>query len=226
VNRRPRNELLDLDAGTPAEIAAAFRDLRWFNRWFGGLATTRELIATVVRKTGLAELTILDVASGDGFILERLRQEFESCGVGLRITLLDRAGSHLTNHRAGYNVVADALHLPFEDSSFDLVSSSLFVHHLSPRDVVSFADEALRVSRTAVLVHDLIRNPLHLALAYAGAPLYGSRITRNDAPASVWQAYTVDEMRNFFRQAHAAAVETEKHFLYRMGVIAWKRQLP
>ena len=92
----------------------------------------------------------------------------------------------------------DALSAPFADSSFDLVSCSLFVHHLSPEVVVEFAREALRVCRLAVLVNDLVRHPLHLALAYAGAPLYRSRITRNDAPASVKQAYTVEEMSELF----------------------------
>jgi hypothetical protein len=90
--------------------------------------------------------------------------------------------------------------------------------------VAVFAKEALRVCRSAVLVHDLIRNPLHLALAYAGLPLYRSRLTRNDAPASVWQAYTVDEMRTFFERAGAADVRVNTHYLYRMGVIAWKQK--
>jgi ubiquinone/menaquinone biosynthesis C-methylase UbiE len=122
----------------------------------------------------------------------------------------------------GYALVADALALPFPDSTFDLVSCSLFVHHLSPDQVTQFARESLRVCHHAVLINDLIRHPLHLALVYAGMPLYRSRITRHDAPASVRQAYTVEEMREFFQQAGAASVEIQRHYLYRMGVIAWK----
>jgi ubiquinone/menaquinone biosynthesis C-methylase UbiE len=112
--------------------------------------------------------------------------------------------------------------MPFSDSVFDLVSCSLFLHHLSPEEAVQFARESLRVCRVAVLVNDLVRHPLHLALAYAGVPIYRSRITRNDAPASVKQAYTIDEMTEFFRTGGAAQVEAHRHFLFRMGVIAWK----
>jgi hypothetical protein len=61
-----------------------------------------------------------------------------------------------------------------------------------------------------------------LALAYAGFPLYQSRITRNDAPASVRQAYTVDEMRAMLRETGARSIEINTCFLYRMGVIVWK----
>ena len=122
----------------------------------------------------------------------------------------------------GSALVADALNLPFSDSAFDLVSCSLFIHHLSPEHVITFAKEALCVCRHAVLVNDLIRHPFHLALVYAGMPLYRSGITRHDAPASVRQAYTVEEMREFFQQGGAASVEARRHYLYRMGVIAWK----
>ena len=237
MRRRPSVELLDTDSGTPADVAASIRDLQWFNRWFGGVRTSRILVETVSAKTKQCDFSMLEVASGDGYLPEFLRRQLTD--IRLRITLLDRAASHLpkashlpnASHlpKNGSNeisrIAADALHLPFSDAAFDLVSCSLFVHHLSPEQVIAFGAEALRVCRTAVLAHDLVRNPLHLAMAYAGTPLYRSRITRNDAPASVRQAYTVAEMRNLFQQAGAAKVELQRHYLFRMGVIAWKRNL-
>jgi ubiquinone/menaquinone biosynthesis C-methylase UbiE len=223
VERRPTHELLDTDSGSPAEVAASMLDLRWFNRWFGGIATSREMIAAVARKTGKDQFSVLEVAAGDGFVPRTLVENFESSGIHLDITLLDRAASHLPKNGAGSKIAGDALSLPFRDSAFDLVSSSLFVHHLSPDEAVQFAREALRVCRIAVLVNDLVRHPLHLAIAYTGVPLYRSRITRNDAPASVRQAYTVEEMRDFLRQAGAGQIEIDRHFLFRMGAIAWKQ---
>jgi hypothetical protein len=222
MKRRPTIELLDTDSGTPEEVTETLLDLRWFNRWFGGLATSRSLIESISRETGRRNFSVLEVASGEGFIPQALRTEFEGTGIRLNVTLLDRIVSHFPRNGSMPKLVGDAFRLPFASSSFDLVSSSLFVHHLAPQEVVAFAIESLRVCRVAVLVHDLIRHPLHLALAYAGVPLYRSRITRNDAPASVWQAYTVEEMRSFFQGAPAARVEIERHFLFRMGVIAWK----
>jgi ubiquinone/menaquinone biosynthesis C-methylase UbiE len=141
--------------------------------------------------------------------------------VELQVTLLDRATSHLRNGNRG--VAGDALSLPFQDGSFDLLSCNLFAHHLSPQELVAFTDEALRVCRVAVLINDLVRHPLHMALVYAGLPLYRSRLTRHDAPASVRQAYTVEEMRGLMAQPSAARVEIHRHYLFRMGVIAWKR---
>jgi hypothetical protein len=93
---------------------------------------------------------------------------------------------------------------------------------LSPTQVVAFVDECLRVCRVGVVINDLIRHSLHIALVYAGFPLYRSRITRNDAPASVLQAYTIPEMRELLSQTKAARVEVSRRYLFRMGVLAWK----
>jgi len=245
VQRRPTPELLDTDSGTPAEVAESIADLRLINRWFGGVATTRSLIQSVARKTGKSEFSLLEVAAGDGFLAQEVSASLQPHGIRLHVTLLDRAQSHLPNKELSSRakpddslskssgavegpafpsraIVADALNLPFPDSTFDLISCSLFAHHLSPEQVTKFARESLRVCHRAVLVNDLIRHPLHLALVYAGMPLYRSRLTWHDAPASVLQAHTVEEMQSFMQQAGAARVEIQRHYLYRMGVIAWK----
>jgi hypothetical protein len=73
-----------------------------------------------------------------------------------------------------------------------------------------------------VLINDLIRHPLHLAMVYAGFVFYRSRLTRHDAPASVRRSYTTGEMRDLLASTPAARVELSRHYLFRMGVIAWK----
>jgi Methyltransferase domain len=222
VKRRPTPELLDLDCGTAEEVRKSLCDLDSLNRHLGGIKTTRELIRTVARASHKSELSLLEVAAGTGFVPAHAADDLRREEISLQVTLLDRAPRHLPHDRTVPKVVADALTLPFADCVFDLVSSSLFLHHLSPQEVVRFAREALRVSAIAVLINDLVRHPWHLALAYAGVPLYRSRLTRHDAPGSVKQAYTVGEMRALLLAGGAAKVETQTHYLFRMGLIAWK----
>ncbi len=213
-------ELLDTDAGTPAEIRGSLRDLRFFNARFGGVRTTSYLVGEVARQAGARSLSLLEVAAGSGYVAGRTRSRLRRRGIELNPVLLDRSPAHLNG--SGSAVAADALALPFADASFDLVGSNLFVHHLEPEEVIRFVREALRVCRRAVLINDLIRHPLHLFLVYAGMPLYRSRITRHDAPASVRRAYTVEEMQDMLARAGAARLEFSRHYLFRMGVILWK----
>ena len=147
-------------------------------------------------------------------------------GISLAITDLDRMASHLRPGHRG--VVADALALPFRNDSFDLVSCSLFAHHLDPSQLACFVDEGLRVSRSAVLINDLVRHPLHLALVYAGFPLMKSYVSRLDGVASVRRAYTPKEMRGILahNSGDAGKVDISTHYLFRMGVIVWKPRPP
>ncbi|HEX6907649.1 MAG TPA: methyltransferase domain-containing protein [Terriglobales bacterium] len=213
-------ELLDTDAGTPAEIRASLRDLRFINTCFGGVRTTTWLVEQATRQTGKPSLSLLEVAAGSGYVPERTRAVLLRRGIELRPTLLDRSPAHLNSSQPA--IVGDALALPFGDASFDLVSCSLFAHHLEPEELLRFVREGLRVCRLALLINDLIRHPLHLLLVYAGFPLYRSRLTRHDAVASVRRAYTVDEMRALLAGAGAAHLQFSRHYLFRMGVLVWK----
>jgi ubiquinone/menaquinone biosynthesis C-methylase UbiE len=225
MKRVTAEELLDTDSGTPIEIARALVDLRNINHWFGGVGTMQSMVKRVLREKNASSLSVLEVASGAGHGLDRVEQRMQAQGVRLETTLLDRAPSHMVNGHpmnGRRRVAADVFALPFADNSFDVVSCCLFGHHLDPQEMVRFVNESLRVCRRALLINDLIRHPLHLAMVYAGLPLFRSRITHHDAPASVRQAYTVTEMRHMLHQTNAARVEIERYFLFRMGAIAWK----
>ncbi len=213
-------EWLDTDSGTPAEISASLADLRRVNRWFGGVSTTLWMLRRVADELDASSISLLEVAAGSGYVPETCGQSLERRELRVSVTLLDRAASHLRNGARA--VAGDALALPFPDASFDVVSCNLFAHHLGPEQLVQFVSEALRVCRKAVLINDLVRHPLHLMLVYAGFPLYRSRLTRHDAPASVRQAYTPEEVRALLQQTKTARVEIHRRYLFRMGVIAWK----
>jgi SAM-dependent methyltransferase len=215
-------EILDSDACPPVEVEASLRDLCRINRWFGGVATTRKMIERVASATGKTSFSVLEVAAGFGEVSKTAGKELERKAITLEVTDLDRVPTHLL--RGNRAVVADALALPFQNCSFDLVSCSLFAHHLEPDELSRFADEALRVSRCAVLINDLVRHPLHVALVYAGFPLMRSYVSRFDGLASVRRAYVPQEMRQILGGGTKTVrnVEISRHFLFRMGVIMWK----
>ncbi len=220
MKRVPTTELLDTDAGPSHEVRASLSDLWFINRAFGGVQTSRSLIQRVARERSLHRISLLEVASGSGEVPKAVARNVTADGIDLQVTFFDRVRSHLNG--ASRAVVGDALALPFETGSFDVVSSNLFAHHLMPEAVRHYVTEALRVCRTAVIINDLIRSPLHLALVYAGLPLFRSRITWHDAPASVRQAYTPQEIRDLLASTPAARVDLSRHYLFRIGVIAWK----
>ncbi len=217
-------ELMDNDAATPAEVQQTLADLRRINRWFGGIRTTRHMLEKVIaRSPAHGAFTVLDVGAGSGDVsLSAARQLRPRARI--EVTLMDRMTAHLPRNGTA-EVAGDALSLPFLDGSFDLVTCSLLVHHFEREQIVRFINQAVRVARIAVLLNDLRREPIHLALMYAGYPLFG-RLTMHDGLASVRRAYTPRELAAIVRDSNAASVEIENHYLYRMGIIVWKSLQP
>ena len=226
MQRITTQELLDSNDCPPLDAAASLRDLSRINRWFGGVTTTRKLIERVAQVTGKKHFSVLEVAAGFGEVPKLAAQQLSRQGITIEVTLLDLVPSHLLPGTRA--IVADALALPFADASFDLISSSLFAHHLEPPELSRFAAEALRVSRVAVLINDLIRHPLHLALVYAGFPLMRSYVSRFDGVASVRRAYVPEEMKEIIASASQNGSELQleiaRHYLFRIGVIVWNPQ--
>lgn len=221
MQRRVVPELLDDDLGTATEVADSLRDLRHINQWFGGTRTTISLLRCVAERSGERQLSLLEVGAGSGDVPLSAAKTLRQSGIDVRVTLLDRRWTHLPVN-GQFAIAADAMQLPFGDDTFDVVSSSLFAHHFDPDALRALCIESLRVCRRAVIINDLTRSRLHLWLVYLGLPLFRSRITWHDAPASVRAAYTTKEMEAMLSDLNASGVGLSRHFLYRMGIIIWK----
>jgi 2-polyprenyl-3-methyl-5-hydroxy-6-metoxy-1,4-benzoquinol methylase len=225
-------EILDSDACSPREAQAVLTVLGRINRWFGGIATTEKLVDCVARAGGVKRLSLLEVAAGSGELTEIVRRRLALRDILLDVTLLDMAHSHLCGDdsdksRPGKNqrVAADALNVPFKDDAFDVVSCNLFAHHLDPQQLHRFVREALRVSRRAVLINDLVRGRLHLAAAFAGFPIMWNRVAWLDGLTSVRRAYVPEEIETiltFDGLELPVRLEIFRHYFCRMGIIVWK----
>jgi ubiquinone/menaquinone biosynthesis C-methylase UbiE len=216
-------EILDSDDCSPADVEATLQDLGRVNRWFGGVTTSRKMVERIARVSGAKHFSLLEVAAGSGEVPKVVQRMLARCGITLDVTLLDRQRSHLP--RANHSVAGDALALPFDDGAFDLISCNLFAHHLPPQQLEQFVREGLRVSRRAVLINDLVRHPLHLALAFAGYPIMRSRVAWLDGLTSVRRAYVPEEIRSMLASAVSPTevrIDISRHYLFRMGVIVWK----
>ena len=85
--------------------------------------------------------------------------------------------------------------LDFADHAFDVVHSSLLLHHLEPVELTAMLREMGRVARAGVIVNDLDRRRLWWLTAKAlGTLATRNEYTRNDAPLSVARAYRPDEL--------------------------------
>jgi SAM-dependent methyltransferase len=100
--------------------------------------------------------------------------------------------------------------LPFADGAFDVVHSSMLVHHLDPEAARAALTEMGRVARLGIVVNDLVRGRWSWIGAWLMSHLLtANRFTRHDAPMSVRRAYTVAEMTALVA---AAGFRVERRF--------------
>lgn len=212
--RTPAEELLDAHDAPREEMERSLRDLRWINRYCGGIRIYRSLVKP------FAPRSIVDLGTGTSDLLESVPH------VPLRIGL-DFKIDHLLYLRHGspvHRVVGDAFHLPFRDGAVDLVTSAHFFHHFSPEENEKILGQSLRIARRGVAVNDTRRHyaPLLFVLLLGALRFFG-RITRIDAPASVRQGYTLGEAREIASRIRGAARATiVRKFPYRFGLLLWK----
>jgi ubiquinone/menaquinone biosynthesis C-methylase UbiE len=212
MKRVESEELLDEHDAPREDMERSLRDLRFINKYCGGIRIYRSLV-------GLFQpASILDIGTGTSDLLEAVPQ------VGTRIGL-DFKIDHLLYNREDRSirrVVGDAHNLPFRNGAVDLVTSSHFFHHFSPDENVGILGESLRVARKGVAVNDTRRHyaPLLFVLLLGALRLVG-RITRFDAPASVRQGYTLSEAREIAAKA-AAKWKVVRKMPYRYAILLWK----
>jgi 2-polyprenyl-6-hydroxyphenyl methylase/3-demethylubiquinone-9 3-methyltransferase len=88
---------------------------------------------------------ILDVGCGAGFLSNALgREKFDVTGLDLSLSSLNVAQSRDLGGKVKY-LQADAYNMPFEDESFDVVTSTDFLEHVSePKQVLKEVSRVLR----------------------------------------------------------------------------------
>jgi ubiquinone/menaquinone biosynthesis C-methylase UbiE len=122
-------------------------------------------------------------------------------------------------------VVADATRLPFRNSAFHVVTSSLALHHLLRPAALQMLREAARCATLGVVVNDIVRSWLTYYGAIVASRL-GSRnpLTRHDGPLSALRAYTTREMAGLAREAGLRPVRWDSFLLYRVAMTAVPEQ--
>lgn len=205
-------EQMDADDVDPRELARALRFIRNINRLLGYGRGEARAVNDALRETG--GTSVLDVATGSGDLLARIESTIFRVGVDRYAATLAEARRR---ERSIAFVRADALALPFPDASFDVVVSTMFLHHLDDASAVAVLRELARVARRRVIVADLLRDVrAHRWITLF--TLFASPMVKHDARASVAHAFTLDELRAFAMRAGWKNFEARETFGYR-GVI-------
>jgi 2-polyprenyl-3-methyl-5-hydroxy-6-metoxy-1,4-benzoquinol methylase len=173
-----------------------------------------------------AALRVLDVACGGGDVALSLKRRAIREGVKLHVEGCDLhpgAIEYATQRarEAGLDIGffehdATTRAIP---AGFDLVCSSLFLHHLSNREAAAFL-RRLDASGKTIFVQDLLRSRLGYLMALAATKaVTRSPVVHVDGPRSVRAAFSLGEIRELVRGAGLEGAKIERCWPQRFSII-------
>ena len=218
-------ELMDDPALSSAEHEHALVGLSRLNFFSGVIGGMYRQIARFATKD--RPLKVLDIASGSGDLPVAWAKRASKQGLDLEMTATDISSVAVDQQQqraqaAGVklrSLQADcfAKELP---TGFDIVTCSLFMHHLTEAQSIDLLRKMRKASHNAVIVCDLDRTRLNYALVgFASRALTRSHVVHTDALLSVKNAYTKTEFAELARTAFGRSVDVKTMFPSRFLMI-------
>ncbi len=216
--RRLAPELMDDPGLDPREHRLALEGLERINRTSRAAETVwRPVREFAAKQADGRPVSILDVASGAGDTVIRLKQISEQEKIPVKISGCDKSETAVRSAREAAAGRVDAeffRHDIFEEAlpaPFDVITCSLFLHHLPHEHALNWMRHLNASSARFVIINDLDRTvPGFLAASIIPKILTRSRIVHFDAVQSVRNAFRAEEFRELARAAGWKNFEIEK----------------
>lgn len=230
ANRDRQSELMDQPGLDQIVHRQALRAMRRVNIVSGTAgALWRGLAAAGL--VGTRPLRIMEIASGGGDVAIGLAQLGRRHGVPLEVHGCDISCTAVDHAQAAADAAGlddvrfrrcDAIDDPLP-TDYDVLFSTLFLHHLAEPDAVELLKKMAAAARRAVLVDDLVRSRLGYVLAWAGGRLLTrSPIVHIDGPLSVRAAFSPDEWRALSERAGLRDATFRRHWPERL-LMSWRK---
>jgi SAM-dependent methyltransferase len=215
----------------PARFTETLRGLRRVNIVTRSTVLMWPDLEASVRRCAARPLRVLDVACGGGDVLIALWHRAKRAGLRVELVGCDvspaavqfaseaaaRAEAPIAFFR--HDVTDDPL-----PDGFDMVMSTLFLHHLDDEEAIAFLRDAAAKAHDRLVIQDLVRSPLSYWFARLGTrALLLSDICRLDGRTSVEGAFTQEEATSLVREAGLTHAEVVLRLPFRY-LIRWIRR--
>jgi len=228
--RRRRAELMDQPGLGETEHVAALQGLARINLLSRSDAILWPSIERLARTNRGSTIRVVDLATGGGDVPLALAQRALRAGLDVRIEGCDVSEQAIEIARrngaaAGLSVSFFTLDVLNEalPAGYDIVTCSLFLHHLDDANAVALLRKAADVTGRILLINDLVRGPVAFALAWTGCHLLTrSPVVRHDGPVSVAAAFSLGEARMLAQRAGLASATLVRRWPCRF-LLSWSR---
>lgn len=209
--RSEEEEIMDdLDYKGPI-LHDALDKLAKINQWLGGNRVTINGLKKALKNHPKNEpLTIVDLGCGGGDILRAISRYGKREGYQFKLIGID-ANQHTINYakessKSYHNIEFKAIDIfseAFNQLDYDIVLTTLFLHHFKEDELVSFLKPALEKASLGIVVNDLHRHKLAYYLFKALCITIKNKTIIEDGLTSVLRGFKRGELETISRQLKA-----------------------
>jgi 2-polyprenyl-3-methyl-5-hydroxy-6-metoxy-1,4-benzoquinol methylase len=203
-------------------------ELELINKWLGGNQITIDAIARLCRMAPGRQLTIADLGCGGGDMLRTIEAWGKKNNVDLKLIGLDANPNVIAFARKN---IADRPHILFETVNifsndflhreYDIVVGTLFFHHFTDHQLVSFFRQLKGRVKLGYIINDIHRHWLaYYSIKILTWLFSRSAMVKYDAPLSVLRAFRKMELIKILEQASPAEFAIRWRWAFRWQVIA------
>lgn len=197
----------DLDYNGPI-LHDALDKLAKINQWLGGNKVTLNGLKKTLKNHPKSEpLTIIDLGCGGGDILREVSRFEKNNGYQFHLVGID-ANQHTVEYARSLSESYDNIKFKaidvfseeFKSLQYDLVLSTLFLHHFKNEELISFLEPVLEKARLGIVVNDLHRHKLAYYLFKLLCVTITNKTIVEDGLTSVLRGFKREELVKISQQ--------------------------
>lgn len=200
--RTKKEELMDDFSLSGLPLRDTLNKLATINKWLGGNKVTlnglKKILKTQVKSR---ELTIVDLGCGGGDLIRRVATFGRQQGYTFKLIGLDAnkdaieyarslSGAYPEISFKHQNIFSD----DFEKLEYDILLSTLFLHHFKEQEIIGFLKKAIKKVRLAIIINDLHRHRLAYYLFKLISLGFNNNMIRQDGLVSILRGFKRKEI--------------------------------
>lgn len=227
--RNQSAELMDDLSEVNPHLVSALQALARMNSLSASAAViSREII--LLNKNREKKIRILDLGCGGGDILcsvttqlNNLGYLIEAHGVDMNSQSIDYAKSYALKKRIAANFTVSSAVEAVRTMEYDVVISSLFLHHLSESEINVIFNTIGQKASSQIVMTDLVRSQLSYKIVWLATHVCSSlEMIRKDGLTSVQGAFTRHELQTIASRSGLVNCKVTNTFPARL-LLSWSK---
>ena len=209
-------------------VHQTLRELETINSLLGGNDVTLDGIhkLMLVQKSG--PVSVADLGCGSGEMLRLIRKWSGKKGIDLQLTGYDANPNiiaYAENHTPAECLIKyealDIFSEDFKTRKFDIVTGTLFFHHFTNDELITFFSQVKKQLRLGLIINDIHRHWFaYYSIRWLTKFFSKSVMVQYDAPLSVLRAFKKKELIEILEKAGFKSYSIKWMWAFRWQVIA------